>query len=178
MTCGSVWACPVCAATVAARRAEERARVLGAVHESGGSPFMLTLTIRASAGDRLGLSTDERHRRGLRDPRRNWRQRLDAIADRRDQREIAEAKGGDVDEHATGADDITEASTRREITEPGGCAPTTSTPNCSTPPRPARHWLACRELSWHDNPRPRERALPRLTSSRSVSHSLSETGCV
>lgn len=115
VSCGSVWSCPVCAAKVAAKRAEELATVLDKVHESGGSAFMLTLTIKHSAGDRLGLSKDERHRRGVLDRRRKWRQRLDKIADRRDHREVAEAKGWDVDKHQADADDIAEASIRKDI---------------------------------------------------------------
>jgi hypothetical protein len=63
VTCGSVWACPVCAAKVAAARAEELAAVLDKPHEDGGSAFMLTLTIRHRAGDRLGLNGDDRARR-------------------------------------------------------------------------------------------------------------------
>jgi hypothetical protein len=89
VTCGSVWLCPVCAAKVAAKRAEELATVLDAVHAAGGSAFMLTLTIRHSAGDRLGLSKDERERRYVLDRRRRWRNRLDKIDERRCSRETA-----------------------------------------------------------------------------------------
>ena len=115
VTCGSVWMCPVCAAKVAAKRAEELAPVLDAVHARGGSALMLTLTIRHSAGDRLGLTKDERERRYVLDRRRRWRNRLDKIDARRMDRETAEAKGWDVDEHQADADDINEASIRRDI---------------------------------------------------------------
>jgi hypothetical protein len=117
VTCGSVWLCPVCAAKVAAKRAEELATVLDAVHAAGGSAFMLTLTIRHSAGDRLGLSKDERERRYVLDRRRKWRNRLDKIDQRRMARETAEAKGWDVDWHQADADEITEESIRREIAD-------------------------------------------------------------
>ena len=36
VTCGSVWACPVCAAKVATKRAEDLAAVLDAVHAWAG----------------------------------------------------------------------------------------------------------------------------------------------
>lgn len=52
-TCGSVWACPVCAAKVAAGRAGELAHVMGKVLESGGSAAMITLTMAHHRGDRL-----------------------------------------------------------------------------------------------------------------------------
>lgn len=115
VTCGSVWCCPVCAAKVAAKRADELATVLDAVHASGGSAFMLTLTISHSARDRLGLSRDERERRGKLDKRRKWRNRLDKLDQRRCSRELAEEKGWDVDEHQADADDIEETGIRRDI---------------------------------------------------------------
>jgi hypothetical protein len=105
----------VCAAKVAAKRAEELAAVLDAVHAAGGSAFMLTMTIRHNAGDRLGLSRDERARRGVLDQRRRWRNRLEKLDRRRMAREDAEAHGWDVDEHQAEADDIEETSLRREI---------------------------------------------------------------
>ena len=117
VTCGSVWACPVCAAKVAAKRAEELAQVLDAVHTAGGSAFMLTLTIKHSARDRLGLTREERERRYVLDRRRKWRNRLDKIDQRRMARETAEEKGWDVDEHQAEVDDITETSIRREIAD-------------------------------------------------------------
>jgi hypothetical protein len=117
VTCGSVWMCPVCAGKVASRRAEELATVLDTVHAGGGSAFMLTLTIRHTAGDRLGLTRDERERRHVLDRRRKWRNRLDKIDDRRMARDLAEVKGWDVDEHQGDADDIDEASIRKQIAE-------------------------------------------------------------
>ncbi|WP_331558632.1 hypothetical protein [Actinomycetospora sp.] len=115
VTCGSVWACAVCAAKVAAKRAEELAVVLDAVHAAGGSAFMLTMTIRHNAGDRLGLNREERARRGVLDQRRRWRNRLEKLDARRMAREDAEAHGWDIDEHQADADDIEETSIRREI---------------------------------------------------------------
>lgn len=64
-----------------------------AVHDRGGSAFMLTLTMRHARGDRLGLSTTDRRRRDLLDERH---------ADR----EVAEANGWDVDERAAEAEEI------------------------------------------------------------------------
>ena len=43
-------ACPVCAVKVAARRADDLATVMRAVHDRGGSAFMLTLTMRHKRG--------------------------------------------------------------------------------------------------------------------------------
>ena len=45
-TCGSVWACPVCAAKVAAERAGELGAVLTAAGEAGHQVAMVTLTVR------------------------------------------------------------------------------------------------------------------------------------
>lgn len=59
-TCGSVWTCPVCAAKVATRRADDLAAVMRAVDELGGSAFLLTLTMRHDRGDRLGMSRTQR----------------------------------------------------------------------------------------------------------------------
>ncbi|MEJ2871750.1 hypothetical protein WCD74_28600 [Actinomycetospora sp. OC33-EN08] len=59
-TCGSVWSCPVCAAKIATRRADDLATVMRAVDELGGSAFLLTLTMRHTRADRLGMSRDER----------------------------------------------------------------------------------------------------------------------
>lgn len=59
-TCGSVWSCPQCAAKIATRRADELSTVMRKVYELGGSAFLLTLTLRHSAGDRLGLTRAER----------------------------------------------------------------------------------------------------------------------
>lgn len=44
-TCGSVWACPVCAAKVAAKRGEEVSRLLSAHYRAGGTARLMTLTI-------------------------------------------------------------------------------------------------------------------------------------
>lgn len=52
-TCGSVWACPVCAAKVASERAQELREVLGAVLAAGGSASLMTFTMRHSRADRL-----------------------------------------------------------------------------------------------------------------------------
>ena len=57
-TCGSVWACPPCAAKIAARRAEELADVMAAVHRSGGSAYLVTLTMRHHKGQRLATLWD------------------------------------------------------------------------------------------------------------------------
>ena len=78
---------------VATRRADDLATVMRAVHERGGSAFMLTLTMRHARGDRLGLSTTERRRRDL-------------LEERRADREVAEANGWDVDERDAEAEDI------------------------------------------------------------------------
>jgi hypothetical protein len=63
------------------------------VHDRGGSAFMLTLTMRHTRGDRLGLSTTDRRRRDL-------------LEERRADREVAEANGWDVDERAAEAEEI------------------------------------------------------------------------
>ncbi len=52
-SCGSVWACPVCAAKIAARRAEEVALTLSGHFAAGGGVVMLTLTLPHTVGDRL-----------------------------------------------------------------------------------------------------------------------------
>lgn len=57
-TCGSVWACTVCAAKVAAERAAELREVMAAVLAAGGSASMVTLTMRHSRGDRLAECWD------------------------------------------------------------------------------------------------------------------------
>jgi hypothetical protein len=92
-TCGSVWCCPVCAAKIATRRADELATVMRAVDELGGSAFLLTLTMRHDRGDRLGLTSEERSRRNRLEER---------LADV----QVAEANGWDVDEHQSEADAI------------------------------------------------------------------------
>lgn len=57
-TCGSVWACPCCAARIYARRAAELGQAFDLWQSS--EPTMVTLTVRHNAGDEL-----ERLRRGL-----------------------------------------------------------------------------------------------------------------
>lgn len=52
-SCGSVWACAVCAAKVSARRTGEIARTLGGHFAAGGGVEMLTMTLPHTAGDRL-----------------------------------------------------------------------------------------------------------------------------
>lgn len=52
-TCGSIWLCPVCAAKIAARRAEELSTVLENVRDTGYQLAMVTLTVRHSSKDSL-----------------------------------------------------------------------------------------------------------------------------
>jgi hypothetical protein len=51
--CGSVWACPVCAAKIATRRAEEVAEVMRIALERGCAASMVTLTMRHHQGQSL-----------------------------------------------------------------------------------------------------------------------------
>lgn len=51
--CGSVWACPVCAAKIATRRAEELADVMRVALERGCAASMVTLTMRHHQGQSL-----------------------------------------------------------------------------------------------------------------------------
>jgi len=51
--CGSVWACPVCAAKIAAQRATEVQDAVAAWESEGGKVLMLTLTINHTAPDTL-----------------------------------------------------------------------------------------------------------------------------
>jgi hypothetical protein len=92
-TCGSVWCCPVCAAKIATRRADDLATVMRVVDELGGSAFLLTLTMRHDRGDRLGLTSEQRARRNRLEER---------LADV----QLAEANGWDVDEHQSDVDAI------------------------------------------------------------------------
>ncbi|NMO93994.1 hypothetical protein [Actinomycetospora sp. TBRC 11914] len=92
-TCGSVWCCPVCAAKIATRRADDLATVMRAVDELGGSAFLLTLTMRHDRGDRLGLTSEQRARRNRLEER---------LADV----QVAEANGWDVDDRQAEADAI------------------------------------------------------------------------
>ncbi|MEK6438751.1 protein rep [Pseudonocardia sp. T1-2H] len=52
-TCGSVWACPVCARKIGARRAEDLRAVVSACAAEGGGGALVTLTMRHHAGLRL-----------------------------------------------------------------------------------------------------------------------------
>jgi predicted secreted protein len=52
-SCGSPWACPVCARKIAAQRTAELRDVLAAVAAVGGSVHMLTLTMRHRRGQAL-----------------------------------------------------------------------------------------------------------------------------
>ena len=53
-TCGSVWACPVCAAKIAERRRAEIIAAMAAHNAAGGCVHMLTLTAPHQRGDDLG----------------------------------------------------------------------------------------------------------------------------
>jgi hypothetical protein len=53
-TCGSVWACPVCAAKIAERRRGEIIAAMAAHKAAGGSVTMLTLTCPHQRTDNLG----------------------------------------------------------------------------------------------------------------------------
>jgi len=53
LTCGSVWACPVCSAKIATRRAEELADVMRFGLEQGCRASMVTLTMRHHEGQSL-----------------------------------------------------------------------------------------------------------------------------
>lgn len=52
-SCGSVWLCPVCAAKVDARRAEEVSGILQRHLDAGGGAYFITLTLPHHSGDRL-----------------------------------------------------------------------------------------------------------------------------
>lgn len=52
-TCGSVWACPVCAAKIAERRRAELIGAMTAHRASGGTMLLLTLTTPHQRGDNL-----------------------------------------------------------------------------------------------------------------------------
>lgn len=52
-TCGSVWACPVCAAKIAARRAQELGEVLGWARREGHTLAMVTMTVSHKRKDAL-----------------------------------------------------------------------------------------------------------------------------
>ncbi|GAA4930994.1 hypothetical protein EV188_102494 [Actinomycetospora succinea] len=99
-SCGSVWACPQCAAKIATRRAGELSRVMRAVDEAGGSAFLLTLTMRHARGDRLGLTKLERTR-------------LRHLEENRSRYEAANANHWDFDEREAEAEAIEEHSLRQ-----------------------------------------------------------------
>ena len=50
-TCSSVWACPVCSATIRANRADELQRGAARWRELGGELYLLTLTVRHQGWD-------------------------------------------------------------------------------------------------------------------------------
>lgn len=52
-TCGSVWACPVCAAKISARRRDEVAELVAHAQAEGAEVSMLTLTMRHHRGQQL-----------------------------------------------------------------------------------------------------------------------------
>ena len=52
-TCGSVWACPVCASKIAAHRGTELGTVLQLAQDQGKTVAMVTLTVRHQKGDSL-----------------------------------------------------------------------------------------------------------------------------
>jgi len=90
-TCGSVWACPQCAAKVATRRADELVDVMRAVEQLGGSGFLATFTMRHAAGDRLGWNREQRRRHA-------------GLVERESGRARGRAAGDQVDEDAAAAD--------------------------------------------------------------------------
>lgn len=53
MYCGSVWQCPICAATIARHRRSEIAAAVDAWQSRGGVVSLMTLTVRHSVDDRL-----------------------------------------------------------------------------------------------------------------------------
>ncbi len=53
VTCGSVWACPLCSARIWAERRSEVERAIDAHHAAGGRVVMVTLTMRHKNGDAL-----------------------------------------------------------------------------------------------------------------------------
>jgi hypothetical protein len=57
-TCGSVWACPVCSAKIAARRTQEIESLLAWNAARGGSVALATFTMRHHTGDRLKALRD------------------------------------------------------------------------------------------------------------------------
>lgn len=55
VTCQSVWACPVCSSVISAGRAAEIRAAIAAHKQAGGDVYLLTLTMRHSRLDSLGL---------------------------------------------------------------------------------------------------------------------------
>jgi hypothetical protein len=53
VTCGSIWACPVCSAVISAKRAQELDKLIGWNVEREGSLALLTLTMRHHRGHGL-----------------------------------------------------------------------------------------------------------------------------
>ena len=53
MACGSVWACPVCAAKIQQVRADEVRRAIAAAGRLGLAPWLLTLTVPHTRHDDL-----------------------------------------------------------------------------------------------------------------------------
>lgn len=53
LTCGSVWACPRCAAVIASKRSEELGNAIRAAHAAGATCYLLTLTMRHHSRDAL-----------------------------------------------------------------------------------------------------------------------------
>lgn len=58
VTCGSVWACPVCSAKIAARRALEVGAAVATWHSKGKPVAMVTFTMRHRAEQPLGMLWD------------------------------------------------------------------------------------------------------------------------
>ena len=53
LRCGSVWECPTCSAAIRAERAKEVEAVVVWHRTNGGSPYLLSLTVRHGLGDDL-----------------------------------------------------------------------------------------------------------------------------
>jgi hypothetical protein len=53
VTCGSVWSCPRCSAVVAHSRADEIASAVRVCQRRGGTVYLMTLTMRHTAADKL-----------------------------------------------------------------------------------------------------------------------------
>ena len=61
-TCGSVWACPVCAAKISERRRAELAHAIGQHRQEGGDVLLLTLTNPHKLGDSLAEAVERQAR--------------------------------------------------------------------------------------------------------------------